>query len=1072
MNEKLISELSNVQKKLYTYHKIYPNDPAYNLSFCYKIVGEFNVQKFKSVMELVINGNEIFKTHIVEKEGKPVQVYESSREYDVEIVNLPEEYTENDCDVHVGEYISKQNINCIDISKWPLYDIKIFSSSQNIYYLTINADHIIADGYSYFNFLNDIMALYNDNKESDVYSVENHKTLYFDFANYKSSPIRTQKAIDYFQEEFKAFDGLELKEINKSRNENGIISGKSTKFSLNEDVSSEIQSYLKKHNFTDFSFFAAIYCVLLYKLTRQNRIVVGIPIANRPKKEFKNIVGYFVNTLPLTVDFEKVTTFEELCSVIKKKVISLIRYQDFDLNLHAPAIFAKQSLPLDSFNNAFTFYKQPLSFELKNCIVTPMPLQIQNLKFAFTCNVENYDSFYVVNAEYNSFFDQIPIKDVYDNIINQIINSENSNIGALSLLNDQLTKAICINCNERKFNAEDTIIDIFESKAKQFPNQIAVSCDQEEWTYEYLNIKSNQIAHYLNLSLSEDIKMVAVSLERSNLLIATILGVLKSGRTYVPIDVSCPQERMEYILNDLNNTALITTKLFKDKVCNQSIDKLIIEEILLTIDEYPMYNLMPTYDNSSVAYIIYTSGSTGNPKGVMVTHKNVVRLFLATDSKFQFNETDCWALFHSYGFDFSVWEIFGALLYGGKLIIVPEWITKVPDEFYKLMLKEKVTVLNQTPSYFKHLIKEDSEYKGSEKLCLRYIIFGGETLYFEMLRPWFDKYGDKYPKVINMYGITETTVHVTYYEVLMNDLNNKAGSIIGKPIPDLNVYIVNNDMQVQPIGVPGEIVIGGEGVTKGYYNKKSLTEERFVEKSIYPNRKEFLYRSGDLGKILPNGQIEYLGRIDKQVQLRGYRIELGEIETVINQHPSYQDCVVDVHEFSDDDKRLVAYVVVKPNSSHVLYELKEYLKGRLPEYMVPSLFMVIDKKPLTVNGKVNYKALPQPIINQVSVPIPKMEDKVELDILQIWKDVLKIENIGLEDNFFDVGGTSLHVAEIYYKLVEKFNISNFSMVDLFEYTNVKELSIYIKQNSHLEENTKKNNRGLKRKEALLNRKLK
>ncbi|MED4551938.1 condensation domain-containing protein [Lysinibacillus capsici] len=430
----MISKLSKVQTNLYTHHKIYPNDPAYNLSFCYKIKGDVDIQKLKSVLEFVINDNAIFKTNIVEYEEGPMQEFDKSREYTIEIINLPEKYTEKECDLQVATYVSQQNKESINIFKWPLYDTKLFCSSHNFYYLTINVDHIISDGYSYFHFLNNIMSLYNDETDFDTYLAQKENTSYFDFVNYQQDSKKTEKAIQFFKKELAGFNGLELKEINELRNDQGKLVGESTRFILDEDASNKVQSYIKKYEITDFSFFTSIYTVFLHKLTSQKEIVIGIPVANRPRKEFKNVMGYFVNTLPLAINFEGISTFEELNSLIKKKVISLIRHQDFDFNRHIPSIFQKQNIP--SFNNVFTFYKQPLSFELKNCQVTSMPVQIENLKFPFTCNVESHDKHYVINAEYNSFFRNVPIKEIFEHLVNQISASESNCINELTLFSN------------------------------------------------------------------------------------------------------------------------------------------------------------------------------------------------------------------------------------------------------------------------------------------------------------------------------------------------------------------------------------------------------------------------------------------------------------------------------------------------------------------------------------------------------------------------------------------------------------------------------------------------------------
>ncbi|MHC5718673.1 MAG: amino acid adenylation domain-containing protein, partial [Nostoc sp.] len=354
---------------------------------------------------------------------------------------------------------------------------------------------------------------------------------------------------------------------------------------------------------------------------------------------------------------------------------------------------------------------------------------------------------------------------------------------------------------------------------------------------------------------------------------------------------------------------------------------------------------------------IYTSGSTGQPKGVLINHSNVVCLFAAVQPWYNFHQQDVWTLFHSYAFDFSVWEIWGALLYGGRLVVVPYCVSRSPERFYELLSKEQVTVLNQTPSAFRQLIQVEESANETQNLNLRLVIFGGEALDIQSLQPWFARHGDKLPQLVNMYGITETTVHVTYRPLTVADLQT-TGSMIGRPIPDLQVYLLDQNQQLVPIGVPGEMYIGGAGVARGYLCPK-ITQERFIVHPFSNQLNTRLYKSGDLARYLPNGDIEYLGRIDHQVKLRGFRIEIGEIEAAIHQHLEIKEAVVIIREDIPDDKRLVAYIVSQSTEVSVL-ELRNFLKSKLPSYMIPSAFVILEEIPLTPNGKIDRRALPAP----------------------------------------------------------------------------------------------------------------
>ncbi|MBU5970017.1 pyoverdine non-ribosomal peptide synthetase PvdD, partial [Pseudomonas aeruginosa] len=408
-------------------------------------------------------------------------------------------------------------------------------------------------------------------------------------------------------------------------------------------------------------------------------------------------------------------------------------------------------------------------------------------------------------------------------------------------------------------------------------------------------------------------------------------------------------------------------------------------------------------------YVIYTSGSTGKPKGTLLTHRNALRLFSATEAWFGFDERDVWTLFHSYAFDFSVWEIFGALLYGGRLVIVPQWVSRSPEDFYRLLCREGVTVLNQTPSAFKQLMAVAcSADMATQQPALRYVIFGGEALDLQSLRPWFQRFGDRQPQLVNMYGITETTVHVTYRPVSEADLEGGLVSPIGGTIPDLSWYILDRDLNPVPRGAVGELYIGRAGLARGYLRRPGLSATRFVPNPFPGGAGERLYRTGDLARFQADGNIEYIGRIDHQVKVRGFRIELGEIEAALAGLAGVRDAVVLAHD-GVGGTQLVGYVVADSaeDAERLRESLRESLKRHLPDYMVPAHLMLLERMPLTVNGKLDRQALPQPdaSLSQQAYRAPGSE--LEQRIAAIWAEILGVERVGLDDNFFELGGHSL-----------------------------------------------------------------
>ncbi len=584
----------------------------------------------------------------------------------------------------------------------------------------------------------------------------------------------------------------------------------------------------------------------------------------------------------------------------------------------------------------------------------------------------------------------------------------------------------------------------FEEQVRKTPNAVAVVMPGEtrqQLTYSELNARANRLAHYLqSRGVGPDV-LVGLYLDRTPDLIVSLLAILKAGGAYLPIDLSYPPERVTFMLSDGEAPIVIT-----DSQTAQNLPPTGAAVVCIDKDEAAWASLSSDNPRSSVSpanliYSIFTSGSTGKPKGVLITHANVSRLFDATQPWYHFDQRDTWTFFHSSAFDFSVWEIWGALLYGGRLVIVPFVDSRSPERFYELLAGERVTVLNQTPSAFRQLVGVDESRTGDKLDHLRLVIFGGEALNLQSLAPWFCKYGDAQPQLVNMYGITETTVHVTYRPLTASDLNEAPGSVIGRPIPDLQLYILDPGLQPVPVGVPGEVFVGGAGVARGYLKRETLTAERFIANPFAGREGEKLYRSGDLARRLPGGDLEYMGRADQQVKIRGFRIELGEVQSALTRHPSVREAFVMARDSAEGEKVLVAYVVLAAGEVPGIQKLRRDLQSTLPGYMVPASFVFLDQLPLTSNGKINRAAVPAPRAHRAGMeqPFRAPQNELERGISRIYQEVLNLDEVGVDDNFFDLGGNSLRVAEAHSRL-EKLLGRRFSVAELFMHTTVRTLA--------------------------------
>lgn len=822
-------------------------------------------------------------------------------------------------------------------------------------------------------------------------------------------------------------------------------------------LADSLKTLSQRSGTTLFTILLAAFVTLLYRYSGQEDIIVGSPIASSKRVEKEGQIGYFVNTVALRTNLSGKLSFQELLAQVYEVLVGANNHQDLPLKQLVEELQPQESLSHTLlFQTMFVLQNTTMSaLNLTDLTLNSLQGNSSNTKFDLVVFMEDTEEGLFGSLEYNAhLFEASTISRMGDHLqtlLKAVVINPEQQLNELPLLTEieqhqQLTEWEI----KSEYSQNECIHELFEMQVNRLPNNIAVVFEDEHLSYRELNQKANQLAHYLqSLGVGPDV-LVGICVERSLHMVIGILAILKAGGAYVPLDPDYPQERLAFVLKDSQPPVLLTQEHLIKSLPKHGVKVIYLDTSWEIISQECGENLICNVKAENLAYVIYTSGSTGQPKGVMVSHANVVRLFGATQSWFNFNEQDVWTLFHSYAFDFSVWEFWGALLYGGRLVVVPYWVSRSPEDFYNLLYKQHVTVLNQTPSAFRQLIRAEELLGVANDLALRLVIFGGEALDIQSLKPWFERHSEQSPQLVNMYGITETTVHVTYRPLTKADLEVRSGSLIGRPIPDLQIYLLSPNQQPLPIGVPGEIYIGGAGLAKGYLNRSELTEEKFIPNPYSSKSDARLYRSGDLARYLPNGDIEYLGRIDSQVKIRGFRIELGEIEAVLARHPNVLEAVVIVREDHLDDKRLIAYAVLKHKETAITGELRRFVKENLPEYMVPSTFVILEKLPLTSNGKVDRGALPAP---ETSSFIPQdfmpPRNTIEMELARIWSNILDIYPVGVKDDFFDVGGHSLLAVRLVGEIQQQLG-KNLPITTLVQNATIEQLASLLQQQTNFQ----------------------
>ncbi|NEO97867.1 MAG: amino acid adenylation domain-containing protein, partial [Symploca sp. SIO2E9] len=1053
--------LSYAQQRLWFLDQLEPNSALYNIPITLRLEGTLNQTALEQSLQEIIQRHEALRTNFITVDGQAIQVIHEETNWTISVTDLTHLST-NEQEITAQQLAQQQANQAFDLEKESLIRATLIVLSETQQWLVVCMHHIVSDGWSTGVFIQELTTLYNAYIRGEPSPLTPLPIQYADFALWQREWLQgevLQQQLSYWQRQLAEAPDLLSLPTDRPRPAVQTFAGAYQQFALSAELSSQLTQLSQKQGVTLFMTLLAAFDTLLYRYTGQEDIVVGSPIANRSQDELEELIGFFVNTLVLRADLSSNPSFNELLSRVREMAMDAYAHQNLPLEMLVEALQPERDLsytPL--FQVMFALQDETLSqVELTGLRVSPLQLASQTAKFDLTLAMENRADGLVGWWEYSTdLFDASTIERMtghWVTLLEGIVSNPQQRISQLPLLTKVEQQQLLIDWNDTQvdYPQNQSIHQLFEEQVERTPNAVAVVFENQTLTYCELNSRANQLAHHLrSLGVTSD-TLVGLCVERSLEMVVGLLGILKAGGAYVPLDPDYPTERLSFMLEDAQLSVILTQQQLVESLRQHQARVLCLDSDKETIAQHSQSNPKNTATANNLAYVIYTSGSTGKPKGVLVNHSNVLRLFAATDSWYHFNPQDVWTLFHSYAFDFSVWEVWGALLYGGRLVVVPYLVTRSPESFYQLLSQENVTVLNQTPSAFRQLIQVEQSTTTVEQLKLRLVIFGGEALELNSLRPWFERHGDQKPQLVNMYGITETTVHVTYRPLSLADLEG-AASVIGRPIPDLQMYVLDQHLQPVPIGIPGEMYVGGAGVTRGYLNRSELTAQRFISNPFVDNPQARLYKTGDLARYLANGELEYLGRIDNQVKIRGFRIELGEIEALLTQHPEVWESVVLVREDEPGDKLLVAYAVQQSESSPTAAQLRQFLAAKLPAYMVPNAFVILESLPLTSNGKVNRRALPVPDsdrreLENVFVAPSRTEEKI---LAAIWTNILGIEQVGIHDNFFALGGDSIRSIQVLSQAKEQGLI--FSVQQLFQYQTIHELVQKLKAQ---EEDTKK-----------------
>jgi amino acid adenylation domain-containing protein len=1039
--------LSCMEERLWFLDQLEPGNPGYNSWAGIRLEGKLDIEALKASLNEIIRRHEILRTSFHSGTAGPRREILPELSVELPMVNL-ETVVPSNQQVELRRLVNKESERPFNLTRAPLLRITLARLKENSHVLLYGMHHIISDAWSMGVILRELAVLYQSFTSKQRSPLPDLKIQYLDFAVWQRRAVSQspwEQHLEYWRHRLEGLSSLSELPTDHPRPSVKSYRGATHPISLSTVLVKKLNELARAESATLFITLLAGLKVVLHRYTHRRDIAVGSPIANRNRPEVEGLIGFFVNTVVLRTEVDSRCTFRELLQRVRKTTLEAYEHQDVPYAQVVEAVSPERTInsnPL--FQVMFGLIKNPFKIsELAGLQWTAISFPKTAARFDLEFILTESENVVVGEIQYaTDLYDQESITRLAEHFVTVLEHATadpEEMVESLSLLPAAERHQVIVAWNQTRspYPPQKSVIDFFEEQARQQPELPALSCENRHLTYGELNALANQLAHYLqNQGVGPEVR-VGICMERSVEMVVSLIGILKAGGAYVPLDPSYPPERLAFMVRDAQ-PAVILSQAHLTGVLPAGSREVCLDMTWQEIAAYPNSNPRKKTVGANSVYIIYTSGSTGMPKGVTNTNEGLSNRLAWMQREYKLTVEDSVLQKTPFGFDVSVWEFFWPLMFGARLVMARPGGHQEPAYLAELIQLEKITTIHFVPSMLQAFLSEPAAIQCTN---LRRVICSGEALpkvLEENFHQWM-------PAALhNLYGPTEASIDVSYW-ACRRECKLKTVPI-GRPIANTQIYLLSSAMEPVPVGVSGELYIGGDGIARGYHGRPELTAEKFVPNPWSLQGGERLYRSGDVCRFLPDGNIDYLGRMDHQIKIRGFRVELGEIEAALLQHPNIRQAAVIV-QTNGNDKRLAAFVSLrKPfeDAGELSDTLKTFLRVTLPHYMIPSLFIVLETLPLNSSGKLNRRALtvPDSARAQSAVPYSAPRSVLETELAQMWQTLLKVERVGIHDNFFDLGGHSLLLTQLSSRIQAAYGV-NIPLRTLFTGPTVVEISMAI-----------------------------